>query len=164
MVTDLLAGKERLLDSGPAVPALLASAAIPAIYAPVEIDGVLYVDGGVADDTPITQALRLGADKIYVLPTGLSGRLERPPRDALEMAVDALNLLIHARLRQEIEEFRDKVIVLPPPERISVMPSDFSQADVLIKGGYASASWALDHLEPEGTPTDKAIERLKDPM
>src|SRR5207244_11934163 len=57
VVTDLLDGDERLLDSGPATPALMASAAIPAIYPPVTIDGRLYVDGGVADNTPISQAM-----------------------------------------------------------------------------------------------------------
>jgi NTE family protein len=161
VVTDLLAGEEKLLDSGPAVPALLASAAIPAVYPPVEIDGRVYIDGGVADNTPISQAVNLGADRIYVLPTGLSTRLDKPPTGALEMAVDALNLLIHARLRREIDEFRDKVIVLPPPEPLIVLPSDFSQADKLIKDGYHEAQKALAAHEPAGAPTDEAIRRLR---
>jgi NTE family protein len=165
VVTDLLEGEERLLDTGPAVPALLASAAIPAVYPPVEIDRRLYVDGGIADNTPISQAIELHADTIYVLPTGVSVRLKQRPVSALAMAVHAFNLLLHARLRHEIEEFRDRVhlVVLPPPSPLTVLPSDFSHADELIRAGLENARDALSHAQPAGAPTDRAIARLRDP-
>jgi NTE family protein len=165
VVTDLLEGEERLMDSGPAAPALLASAAIPAIYPPVEIDGRLYVDGGVADNTPISQAVALGAETIYVLPTGVNARLQHPPASAFEMAIHAFNLLLHARLRQEIEAFRKRValVVLPPPWPLTVVPSDFSHADELIRSGLQAARQALAEPHPAGAPTDRAIARLQDP-
>jgi NTE family protein len=165
VVTDLLAGEERLLDSGPALPALVASAAIPAVYPPVEIDGRLYVDGGVADNTPISQAVALKADKIYVLPTGGSARLERPPASALAMAVHAFNLLLNSRLVREIEVFRHEVrlVVLKPPRPLTVLPSDFSRADELIRSGLENARNVLAHDDPAGAPTDHAIARLKHP-
>jgi NTE family protein len=165
VVTDLLEGEERLLDSGPAVPALLASSAIPAVYPPVEIDGRPYVDGGVADNTPLSQAIELGADAIYVLPTGVTVKLERPPASVLAMALHAFNLLLHARLRHEIDVYREKVrlVVLPPPWPLTVLPSDFSHADELIAAGLKNAREALAEPEPEGAPTDRAIERLRDP-
>lgn len=164
VVTDLLAGEEKLLSSGPAVPALLASAAIPGIYPPVEIGGRLYVDGGVADNTPISKALSLGADNVYVLPTGVSVRLQKPPKRAIEMAVHAFNLLLHARLRHEIEAFRDKarLVVLPPPWPLTVLPSDFTRANELIRAGLENARRALAD-DPAGAPTDEAIARLRDP-
>jgi NTE family protein len=165
VVTDLLDGEERLLDSGHAVPALMASAAIPAIYPPVRIDGRLYVDGGVADNTPISKALSMGADKIYVLPTGVSMQLDRAPRSALEMAVHAFNLLLNARLRHEIEAFRDSctLVVLPPPWPLTVLPSDFSHADELIGAGLQNAREALADTHPAGAPTDRAIARMENP-
>jgi len=165
VVTDLLQGDERLLDSGPSGPALLASAAIPAVYPPVEIDGRLYVDGGVADNTPLSQALALGADTVYVLPTGVSVQLERAPASALGMAVHAFNLLLHARLRHEIATFRDsaKLVVLPPPWPLTVLPTDFSHADDLIASGLENARRALAQPHPAGAPTDTAIARLREP-
>jgi len=165
VVTDLLDGDEKLLESGPAAPALLASSAIPGVFSPVKIGNRAYVDGGVADNTPITQALALGADTIYVLPTGVSAHLQRPPRRALEMSVHAFNLLLHARLRQEIRSLRDraKLIVLPPPWPLDVLPTDFSRADELIGSGLHSAREALADSEPAGAPTDRAIARLESP-
>jgi NTE family protein len=165
VVTDLLAGEERLIESGPALPALLASAAIPAVFPPIEIDGRLYVDGGVADNTPISKAVELGADTVYVLPTGVGMRLEQPPAGALAMGVHAFNLLINARLRHEIEVFRERVtlVVVPPPWPLTVLPTDFSHADELIGAGLKNAREALAHAQPGGAPTDRAIARLQDP-
>ena len=165
VVTDLLDGEERVLESGPALEALLASSAIPAVFPPVRIDRRLYVDGGVADNTPVSKAIELGADTVYVLPTGVSARLERPPRTALEMSVHAFNLLLHARLRHEIRALREraKLIVLPPPGPLTVRPTDFSRSDELIRAGLENARQALEQSQPESAPTERAIERMEDP-
>lgn len=50
---------------GPQHP--LASAAIPWVFPSVEIDGEVYADGGLKLNTPISPALRLGADRILVI-------------------------------------------------------------------------------------------------
>jgi len=58
---------ERWIGRGPAVEAVLASAAIPAIFPPIVIDGDLLVDGGVMNNVPISRAIAAGATRIYVL-------------------------------------------------------------------------------------------------
>jgi NTE family protein len=45
----------------------LASAAIPLLFPPVRIDGELYLDGGLRQNTPISPALRLGATHIFAI-------------------------------------------------------------------------------------------------
>jgi NTE family protein len=70
IATDVLSGEEVRLSEGPLVDAVMASAAIPGVLPPVEWDGRLLVDGGVANNAPISHALDLGADRVYVLPTG----------------------------------------------------------------------------------------------
>jgi NTE family protein len=52
----------------------LASAALPVVFPPVRIGRVLYMDGGVRQNTPIAPALRLGAT--HVLAIGLSRELQ----------------------------------------------------------------------------------------
>jgi NTE family protein len=98
VTTDITTGLEVVLDKGPSVDAVMASAAIPAVFAPVMIDGRFLVDGGVADNTPISHAVDAGASVVYVLPTGYTCSLRQPPRDALAMALQALTLLVHERL------------------------------------------------------------------
>jgi NTE family protein len=45
----------------------LASAAIPMMFPPVRVDGDLYLDGGLRQNTPIAPALRLGASHIFAI-------------------------------------------------------------------------------------------------
>ncbi len=52
VATDVISGTEVVLVHGDPVPAVLASAAIPAVFPTVTIDGRVLFDGGVADNTP----------------------------------------------------------------------------------------------------------------
>jgi NTE family protein len=146
VAVDVLTGEELRLSSGPAADAVMASAAIPGVLPPVRWGDLDLVDGGVANDTPISHALELGAEEIYVLPTGHACALEEPPRGALAMVLHALSLLTHRRLIDDIEKHRDQVdlIVLPPPCPLEIPPIDFSRADELISRSYDDATEFLD--------------------
>ncbi len=122
VATALGTGEPVLLESGDAVTALLASAAIPRVLPPVEIDGRLLVDGAAAADVPLCQAVSLGARNLYVLPTA------RPQV---------------ARLLEQAPEHRaaeaPTVHVLNPPD-VYVPRGDLSQSRRLIDLGYVLAS------------------------
>jgi NTE family protein len=96
---DLLRGVEVRLSSGPALDAVLAAAAIPGVLPSVRLGDQLLVDGGVVDNTPISHAVELGAERIYVLPTDdpLARSLPTKPRGALDAAVHAFTLLLSAQ-------------------------------------------------------------------
>jgi len=151
VVTDVLTGQELRLSHGPAVDAVLASAAIPGVFAPVEVEGRRLMDGGVSDNTPISHAIELGADEIYVLPTGYACTLHEPPRGALAMLLHAMSLLIQQRLHLEIELYHDraKLVVLPPPCPQEIQPIDFAHAGQLIESALADSRTFLDWLEHE---------------
>ena len=104
------------------------------------------IDGGVANNTPISHAVALGARRIYVLPTGHACALDEPPRAALDVALQAISLLTHRRLAEDIERQRDeaRLIVLPPPCPLRVTPIDFAHADVLIEQATRDAREFLD--------------------
>ena len=146
IATDLLSGRELRLSEGDTIEAVLASAAIPGIFPPVEWQGRKLIDGGVSNNTPIADAIELGAERIYVLPTGNACDLTAAPRGALAMFLHAMSLLIMRRLLVEVELLADRaeLIVLPPPCPLSVTPIDFSQADQLIDRGYADGADYLD--------------------
>ena len=134
IATDVLTGSEVRLSRGPLPEAILASAAIPGILPSIEWQGRELMDGGVANNTPISHAIELGARRIYVLPTIQTCELESAPRGALGMIVHATNLLVHRRLVEDMERYRDaaELIVLSPPCPVRVQPMDFSQAESLI--------------------------------
>src|SRR5581483_4583531 len=116
VATDVLSGQEVLLSSGDVVDAVLASAAIPAVFPPVAVEGRRLWDGGIADNAAISQALDLGADRVFVLPAGVACALDEPPRGALASALHALSVLIEQRLIVEVAYLADRadLHVLPP--------------------------------------------------
>jgi len=122
---DLLAGTEVRLSDGPAIDAVVGAAAIPGVLPPVRWRGQLLADGGIADNTPISHAVALGARRIYVLPTQNPGDrgLPRPPRAAVAAAVHAITLLTNTRLQDDLARYTPaaELIVLhalnPPAHR-----------------------------------------------
>jgi len=156
VATDALQGIEVVLSSGPAATALLASAAIPAVFPPVSLDERFLFDGGVANNTPISTAIQMGATRVIVLPTGISCALKTPPRGAMALAMHALNLLIMRQLVGDIERFAGvcEVVTVPPLCPLATTTYDFSQsADLIHRAEGATRLWLqTDGLHRLGTP------------
>lgn len=144
---DLLTGAEVRLSDGPLADAVLAAAAIPGVLPPVRWRGRLLADGGIADNTPLSHAVALGARRIYVLPTQNPGdrSLPRAPRGALAAAVHAVTVLTNARLHGDLARCAPfaELIVLPAVNPGHVPPTDFGHAGQLITGALAAARTAL---------------------
>jgi NTE family protein len=102
------------------------------------------MDGGVANNTPISHAISLGADTIWVLSTGYACGLAKPPRSALGMLLQAATLLMQRRLMIDVERYQDHadLQIIPPPCPLDVSPVDFSRTAELVNRGYqASKEW-----------------------
>jgi NTE family protein len=147
VTTELKSGRAVVLSSGPSVPALLASCAIPGVFPPVTIGRQELVDGGVANHTPIAAAVELGARVIYVLPIGYPW-LHDEPANALGMALQALARLVEQRLESEIASYRDAadIRVVPAIQPLAVSPADFTRTRELIERGYMSANKLVQTL------------------
>jgi NTE family protein len=112
VATDLLSGELTSFNSGLISPAVHASAAVPFVFSPVNIYERLFVDGGVADPTPVQVAKKLGADIIIAVdlsqllpktcPTNLFGVTSRCAEIALlvqsEGCVQHADVLIRPEL------------------------------------------------------------------
>jgi NTE family protein len=162
IAVDLKSGRERRLSEGDVIEAVLASAAIPALFPPVAWDGAELIDGGVANNTPISHALELGATEIYVLPTGYACDLRGAPRSALGMGLHALSLLIQQRLIMEVAALADRarLVVLPPPCPLAISPADFSHADELIARAQQDAEAFLDRAAAHASAVPAVMREL----
>ena len=139
IATDLATGEEAVFTSGLLKPALLASCALPGLYAPVQHDGRLLVDGGVVNNVPISHALAGPVSHVYVCDTSADLDVDQP-RSAIEVILRAFAIarLGRARRDQERHESDPRVTFLP---RVidHRRPFDFSGAETYIEAGYASA-------------------------
>lgn len=157
VATDALDGTEVTLSSGEAVEALLASAAIPAIFPVVNIAGRPLIDGGIASNTPISAAFALGATRIVVLPTGMSCALRAPPHGAIAMALHALNLLAMRQLLADVDRFagRCELAVVPPLCPMACTTYDFSHtAEHIARAEQETNRWLGEGglVDPSGDP------------
>ena len=106
----------RWFSTGPIVPAVLASCAVPGLLPPVEVDGEHYFDGGLVHSIPVGRAIALGARSVYVLHVG---RIERPlavPRRPWEVALVAFEIARRYR-------FHEEMAALPDDVRVHVLPA-----------------------------------------
>jgi NTE family protein len=158
IATDVLSGSEVRLSRGPALDAVMASAAIPGIFPPVDWGQRHLMDGGIANHAPLSDALELGAERVYVMSTGFACDLAEPPHGALGMLLHSMSLLLMRRLQVEVELLADRaeLIVLPPPCPAGASPIDFSKSDVLIRRGLEESTRFLDELE-SGRIEDPAL-------
>src|SRR4051794_36264942 len=161
VATDVLTGAEVRLSRGPLVDAVMASAAIPGVLPTVSWGGRSLMDGGVANNSPLSHALELGADRVYVLPTGGTCELDEPPRGALAMLIYATHLLIGRRLADDLAALNGaaNVTVLHPPCPLRVQPTDFSHAAELIERSRADARELLGKLERRRPPAARPRRR-----
>ena len=106
----------RWFSSGPLIPAVMASCAVPGLLPPVEIDGAHYFDGGLVHSIPVGRAVALGASTVYVLHVG---RIESPlPVPARPWEVGLVAFEIARRHR-----FHEEMAALPPGVQVHVLPT-----------------------------------------
>jgi NTE family protein len=156
VATDILGGDEVILSSGLAIEALLASTAIPTIFPPVRIMGKYLVDGGVANNTPVTAAVQLGATRLIVLPTGFACAIDKLPRGAIAIALHTMNIIVARQLALDMERIAHDVelAVVPPLCPLAVSPYDFTRSGELIElAAEETHRWIEDGgLERGGVP------------
>ena len=146
VATDALTGCEVLLSDGDATSALLASAAIPGIFPSVARDGRMLCDGALANNSAISQAVALGADRVYVLPSGTACALDRAPSHPLAAAMHAVTLLLEQRAILETRIYAGTVDlhVMAPLCPLSISAMDFGHAATLIGRARRSTGRWLD--------------------
>lgn len=152
VTTDLDTGAPAWFATGPVEDVLAASAALPGLFSPVELDGHLHVDGGVLEPLPVSRALDLGAAVTYVLDvtagTAASGvRDGRRPRSALEVLVRSFEVsrVAHTPAPETLARPGQEVVVVPLTETAGLDLRDFSQTAALIDDSRAVASRFLGH-------------------
>jgi NTE family protein len=130
-----LGGVAVCLSSGPAVNAIMASAAIPGAFPPVRIGDDHLMDGAVGSNTPILAAAKLGATRIIALPAGFTCAIQEPPSGVIARALHAITLLIANQMVRDLKELAGTVDVFTVPNLcpLNISPYDFTYADELIE-------------------------------
>ena len=134
VATALNTGAEVWLRTGSTVEAVRASIALPALFAPVQRDGLLLADGGLVNPVPVSLARAMGAEILIAvdLSSNILGRhLREDPRpeapasqagEWMRKLQDNLGALVPARAPDEPK----------PPSMLDVVASSINVMQVRI--------------------------------
>ena len=138
VAADIETGEAVILGKGDLANAMRASMSIPGVFAPVEIDGRLLVDGGIADNLPVDVAKKLGADILIAVNIGTLRRSRENLTSAMMITTQVMTILIQKNTDEQIAALREGDILLQPPLG-SIGSSDFTRAAEAIRIGEAEA-------------------------
>lgn len=139
VATDLETGRERVFTSGELTEPVVASAAMPGVFPPVEIEGRSYMDGGVSNNVPIAPAVDMGAKTVYVFDSTSHTHQRRPLVRPMDYFFHAFTLARSQRLAIDRKIYAEKVhlVMLPPAELDFFVPfASMEHTERLIDVGY----------------------------
>src|SRR5690606_38943917 len=146
VATDLETGEAVILDSGDLVTAMRASMSAPGVFAPVERDGRLLVDGGLVENLPVEIARSMNVDVLIVVDVSFPLYAREDLTSPIEITNQAFAILIRGRTRQQRSLLGPNDIVIEPP--LGRFPSaDFGRVPQALRAGEEGARDAADKLQ-----------------
>jgi NTE family protein len=152
IAADASSGEPLVLSRGPALDAVMASAALPGLLPAVRWNGSSLVDGSLAAAGALDHALGLRADRVLVL--GRPGSDRAADGGVAAVAVRTLSMLARRQLALDVARHPPAprvTTVCPPP----VDPADFSALPRLVEHGIAEGRRLLSS-QPGWPPTAAA--------
>ena len=131
IATDLETGDAVVLDKGNISEALRASMAIPTVFTPIEIDGKLLADGGMINNFPVEEVIKMGADIVI----GVDVQTGPKSKDELNSIEDIINQTISLMAKKEFVKNRKLCDIYIKPDISGYSMASFQETDSLIKRG-----------------------------
>ncbi|MEN8815721.1 MAG: patatin-like phospholipase family protein [Nonlabens sp.] len=143
IATDITTGEEVVLETGYLPKAVNASGALPSVFAPVDIDGRLLIDGGVTDNYPIDKLRERGMDIII----GVDVQDDLKLLSELNGALDILSQInnFHTINDMKIKEPKTDIYIAPEIDGFTVL--SFDQGRKIIQKGEKAARSKIPELQ-----------------
>ncbi len=141
VATELETGEAVVFRSGYLPDAIRASISIPSAMYPHIIDGRMYIDGGIARNLPVQDAIDMGAD--YIIAVDVSMPLME--QDEIRSLTEIMNQTVLFRVNERLEIERkkaDKLILIRELDDYSMV--DFDQMDKILEIGLEVGQRYID--------------------
>ena len=131
--TNILKAKITYFNSGPLIKPIIASAALPPLFSPIDIDGQLYSDGGILDNFPL-DSIKIDCDKII-------GSFVNPVTEIEKSEINSSSDLVYRIYHigmdvNDIEKFKGCSYVFLPPKLDAISAIDTKSIKKAYKIGY----------------------------
>lgn len=148
VATDLETGKGIVLREGNLAQSILASGAFPSLYSPVEIDGKVLIDGGIADNYPIDEVRKMGADIII----GVDVQDGLKNLEDIRGASDVLLQISNYSMVGEMDRKKKDTDIYIKPNIKGFSVVSFNEGAEIIKRGEKAAAAYKEDFMALGTP------------
>lgn len=129
--SDMLSGTMEYFTEGNLADRVEASAAIPVLYSPVEINGKLYSDGGIFENVPISP-LKRKAEKIIAISISPIQKIEE-----LTSMVQVATRMFQLTVNQRSSELKKRCdLFIEPADLCSYDVMDTKHAETIFNIGY----------------------------
>jgi NTE family protein len=142
IATDLITGNRVVIGDGDLAEAINASLAFPLLFAPVEINGMWLVDGGITDNLPVDVAITMGADFILAVDATSPLRSTSEMQAPWEIADQVTTIMMEERTEQNAMNAN----LALKPELHQHRAGDFTNIDSIIQIGYQHTLNFLDSI------------------
>jgi len=143
IATNLETGASKTINSGFLPQAMKASGTLPTLLAPVEIDGELYVDGGIVNNFPVDEVKAMGAD--VIIGVDIQGGLEE--KENLDSALKIVNQIIGFQRYNKLQEKHENVDILIKPDLKNYSVVSFDKIDEIMKIGDSASILRMKDLK-----------------
>lgn len=131
MVTDYYGHCEVVCSTGDLRPAIAASAAIPAVFKPVLLDGKIMIDGGIFNPVPFDQLVGLADIVIGVDVVGLPAGVPGQPPTTIDMMFGASQLMMQSIIEMKRQAHPPQILLRPEVHQFRVL--DFLKAKEILE-------------------------------
>ena len=143
MATDIVNGKEVVIENGSITTAMRASMSIPSIFKPVPYKNTLLVDGGVLNNFPTDVAKSMGADIIIGSDVG-GGMVPKEELDGL-MTVLFQTSMLKSLLKSDANRSRCDILIDHMPN-LTYSTGDFGKSNAIYEQGKVATYQNMDVL------------------
>ncbi|WP_285163886.1 patatin-like phospholipase family protein [Shewanella goraebulensis] len=140
IATDISTGNAVVLESGNLLTAMHASASVPGILQPVEIDGKYLADGGMVSNMPADTVREMGADVVIAIDIGAELAPKEQLKDSFAILGQLSTIMTRANALEQIDNLQPQDILIRP-DISELDTTDFSTMPLgFIKGEQAATS------------------------
>jgi NTE family protein len=139
VATDLVSGEEVVLSRGSLGDSLRASMSVPGVFSPVSIGGRVLVDGGMANNLPVSVVREMGADIVIAVDISAPLLTEEQLTSMLSVTEQLTNFLTRRTTEQQIASLGPKDLLIVP-ELGDFSSVDFAGAGQLVPLGEQAAA------------------------
>ncbi|MEJ2084144.1 MAG: patatin-like phospholipase family protein [Acidobacteriota bacterium] len=142
VATNIEDGSMVVLRSGNLASAMRASMAIPGFFAPVELDGVLLVDGGMVNNLPVDVVRAMGADIVIAVDLGKDLESRDIHRSLTQVLQQTMRMLTRPNVAPRLADA--DLVIAPDVARFGTM--GFNSMEQIVEIGYETADAMRDQL------------------